>query len=549
MSEGNSGTKTAKAKLKNSTSSGVNLGEAQDIAGDWSPHQLREFVQASCTILDIPLKPLGDDVFLLAVPSEARDRFGGAEQVAITFDKALFDRSGSRPLEYVAPGGRTLDWLVNCLRHMGGFAFAACQAKKVDREKLAALLQTSYEVVGGKSTVELLEISDRELLWSSYLFTFEGREPRQRMFEVLVDDWGRPLSSEMLGLDERGQASGNGLAALLAPLPLSEAHARSVKTSSGLLRAAAVADQLAEQEMGAAAEKLQADLVPLRDEELDQLSRYFQQSRQELSEKLEDEDDRKRRALLREQLVLLEDNYRRRVESLNERYQVKTSVEATTRVAARREYFHAKLRLSLGAQSLCVAMDGWPDSFTAPTFACPTTGVETRSIGLSADGRMVATSELELCELTGGRYPRSELRSCNTPRKRIHEKLIRWCPASGVSVAESYLEICQTCQQKISPGAVFGKSCRGCMCPETVDPSDERLQALLAANPQLASWGRWKLSEGAMTRYWTAGKWLAQVRLVSDKRNGTLQSMQTRSTPFAAWTFDAVPVPQSSGTR
>ena len=501
---------------------------------DWTSQEIKEFVVAACAALDVPFQEGAKNEYVLTLPLESRKLFGDAERITLTFDKAHFDASGSKPLEFVAPGGRTLEWLVKMLRQTGGFTWAHCDTAEVSRDVLASRLRTSYEAVGGKTQVTNLSVEERTLLWSSYRLTFEGREPRQRMMETLVDDLGRPLTAELLGLSIHGAPREGGLAAALKPLSEKTSNdARSIDWRSAIVHSDALAADALQRELVQLSQSLNA----LKEEEIDQLTRFFNQSRLEVSGKLDDETDRKKRAALREQLVLLEDNLKRRVESVNLRYSIQAKYEAATRLATRRAYFRATVQLTIGETSIAVNVEGWPEAFDSPPIECPTTGVSTHSLSASADGRLVATTELALCELSGGKYPKAEIKLCHTPRKRIHERWIRICPALGVTTAESYLQRCETCQQLVSPGAVFGKSCEGCRDAAVLDRFDPRLAELIATNPKLATWGRWKLREGAKTRFWTAGRWLEQCRVISHRETNDILSIQLRSTPLSTWTY------------
>ena len=489
---------------------------------EFSPTQIEAFVEAAAERLDLTITPAERAGRLrLSIPPARRAAFGDRREVEYTLDKAVFDAALETPVEFLTPGSRLMAQLIDQVRTLGSAAHAAPRIQPTAIREVSERLFGAYTVDGGRVQLEGCTLEDRPILRLTCRVRIEGLEPRDELFDVCVDDQGRAVSQETaleLGLDD-----------LIDPPQPPRFDAA---TLTAMMTAARTA---AEDRCEARRLTVQTELNEQREAEEEQLRRYFKASREQLLAKLEDEDDADRGRALREQIDQLAETEQRRLQGVQDRYACTVTETITAAVAAWCKYTAGKLRFRIGEASCKVGFADWAASLTAPPITCPTTGVATFHIAAVDDGRIVAFEQIGRCQVSGVSAPNDELLHCTATGKTALAKFFGRCAATGDDILTDALIECRCCRQSVAPLQLRGDACLACRPLVALKPGSDELRALFAARPSLARWGRWKKAEGAAAQFFTASRWLGNLRLLFDLRTPRILWAATRTGPFGSW--------------
>ena len=126
-----------------------------------------------------------------------------------------------------------------------------------------------------------------------------------------------------------------------------------------------------------------------------------------------------------------------------------------------------KIAFHAGEEIAEVAFSGWARPWAAgdelpPPYVCPLTGVASRQLGLTSDGRIAPREAIGQCDATQRRVLLAELDRCSESRKRVLRELLAPCMATGKLVQKSLLQTCSQCNQPIAPSAMHGGRCSAC---------------------------------------------------------------------------------------
>lgn len=443
--------------------------------------QLRQFVFSALEELQVPVKDLGGEQLALAVPEKHRSELEGRERVLITFDKEIFQKSDQSNLEYITPGSPVLAWIIERVRELGWVAAAELKGEEPDQNKFINAVTANYKLDQGTVSVENPAWTSGRSYQFDYVLRQKGRESRDRLVRVLIDEQGKVLDPER--------------AELFAGLPKTEPAAK-ISMSPGrakeMLSAAAY-------EAETIAQKLEREMVQSlaakRTAEENQLRDYFGKMKQELLGLQEIAQEENERAWLTEQLGSVDRQLSQRLEELEDRFKVWSELEPAGALLIQGRFFSGDLVLKTGERRWVLPLVLPAYAAAPPPIACMKSGVKTYHLAVTDDGRFIDADLAAADQETGRIFPRDELVSCAATGRLYRPEFMVQCPILLVPVHDKEIRPCPICRQKVSVLAMKGESCKSCQERTPVLPADERILKIIGRYPKLKSWSKWAISE------------------------------------------------------
>lgn len=199
------------------------------------------------------------------------------------------------------------------------------------------------------------------------------------------------------------------------------------------------------------------------------------------------------------------------------------------------KYAQGRLIASIGEAEASFPFASWARTLEAPPLVCPHTGVETFHLALTDDQRIVAASEIAVCEASSLRVLRKELVRCAVTGKRVLPEYAARCPVSGEQVLSECLQPCARCQQPVSPHALSDGICQSCRQTAPVSKDDPRMARLLGEYPGLDRWRKWKLSETETSLICEARGLTRKFLIIVDKESLEPSLLATSGRWFGRW--------------
>ena len=464
----------------------VKLAEAEVAEGSCGLAQVDHAVLQRFTLwavqhLHLPLQEESPGIHLLEIPEEAVSHFDDSHHVRFTFDKERFDSSDLDDLELITPGGRLLKWLIDQVRALGNVAHAQPKENAKSVSDITEHFFTSYTVDDGNIHLAGCTLEDRPVLRLTLRLRLESLEPRDELIELFITGDGQEISSQVahdLGFDS--------LRTISKVPRTSEAE---------IQRLVDRAMQLGEQHRHSAQARLVEQLSKRLEQEEAQLRDYFNKTIDELASQLEEQLAEQEQQAVQEQMDAMRDGMRRRLESLKERFAVRSEINLVAATLIWCRYAAGKLRFSIGTSTAETPFQGWASLVQPPPFRCPYSGVETYHLATTSDGRIAAFESLATCEESGERALSTELVQCSYTGKVLLPRYCEICPITHEYVMRDVMVTCPTCRQQVSPQAKKGKSCAACRSLKSVNKAEPRMARILDEHRGLDKWRSWRISE------------------------------------------------------
>lgn len=187
-------------------------------------------------------------------------------------------------------------------------------------------------------------------------------------------------------------------------------------------------------------------------------------------------------------------------------------------------YATGKIAFHAGEAAAEVAFSGWARPWAdgdelPPPYVCPLTGVASRQLGVTTDGRIAPREMLGECQESHRIVLLSELDRCSESRQQVLRELLAPCMATGKLVQKRLLQTCSQCNQPTAASAMHGGRCSACRKLNPVHSDDPRMARVLGEYPKLDRWRRWWLSETESTYLLVTRSLVRQVLLVVHKES------------------------------
>ncbi len=461
--------------------------------------------------LGLNVTPAESGVLVLSVPEAERNTFEGAGEVRFTFDRERYEQStAAAPVELITPGGRLLGWLIDQVRILGNVTHAAPQQPAITTRELAERLLPAYTVDGGRVHLAGCALESRAVMRVTFRLRLEGLEPHDELLEVFATSDEQIVAPEVAAELQLEQ---------LAPIAPTPKVGR-----FELERLMRQATSVAEDRRKLAETNLAESLLPKKLAEVRQLEDYFAKTKAEtqtqyLGESADKVLAKEERAALDEQLAALEEQKKRRLAAIEERYSVQGKLESVAAVLIWCQFALGKLRFSINDSTADVPFATWAGILQPPPFVCHYTGRPTFHVATTDDGRIAAFEEIAVCEVSHRRVLKRELVRCVATGKTVLKEMTERCPVTGQPVIKDRFKTCGLCHVHVSPHILRGEECRFCPPAANITKNDPRLVRALSEYPGLDEWRNWKLSETPAAYVFTAAGLWKQLLVVLDKRS------------------------------
>ena len=473
--------------------------------------------------LRLEVAPAESGVMVLTVPQKDREAFEGEEKVRFTFEKETYDRATPEsPIELITPGGRLLGWLVEQVRTLGNVTHAVPRQEPAGVHDMAGKILSAYTVDGGSVHFAGFTLEPRPVLKVTYRLRLEGLEPHDELLEVHAAGGDQSLAPEVaaaLHLDE--------LDATAPPPKIAR---------EDLDRLVQQAAALADERRKLSETNLAESLLPKKLAEVRQLEDYFDKTKTETQSQHSGNLAAEEKAALDEQVAALEDQKKRRLAAIEDRYSVAGHVELVAAILIWCKAAAGKLRFSIGNSSADAPFAAWAGLLQPPPFICPYTGRPTFHVAATDDGRIAAAEEIGQCEVTDRRVLKHELVKDAATGKTVLKELTDLCSVSGLPVLKDRFVTCPICHVHVSPHILRGEQCRACPPAHTILKDDPRLARVLGEYPGLDPWRNWKLAESPAAYLFTASGLWRQLFIVLDKRSLEPLRIAGKNRLGATWT-------------
>ncbi|MEE2705719.1 MAG: hypothetical protein VX988_01635 [Planctomycetota bacterium] len=181
------------------------------------------------------------------------------------------------------------------------------------------------------------------------------------------------------------------------------------------------------------------------------------------------------------------------------------------------KYARVKIRFTTAAATAETSFADWANTIKPMPFRCAISGTDTFSVAATSDQRIVAADQLNICQQSGQRLPRTELMTSAVSGKLISRSFATTCPVTGESILPSEMVPCGRCGEGVSPNAISATDCLACRSVSPIRKDDTRLIKIVARHPHVAQWKWFRLSETRRVYILMASGFFQQRLFVLDR--------------------------------